>query len=84
MKPADEDDMEVEDDMDVDDDDDDEPKNEIKERHPFGYVRSPNGWGSCVRLVSPLDGQTVMEIELDMNEAAFRYSHPALLVSHVL
>ncbi|KAI8088902.1 CPSF A subunit region-domain-containing protein [Halteromyces radiatus] len=38
----------------------------------FGHVRNSKGkWASCIRLIEPFQGETLQEIELDENEAAF-------------
>ncbi|KAG2186047.1 hypothetical protein INT43_002485 [Umbelopsis isabellina] len=38
----------------------------------FGHVRNSAGkWASCIRVVSPFQGDTLQQIELEDNEAAF-------------
>ncbi|KAI7862693.1 CPSF A subunit region-domain-containing protein [Spinellus fusiger] len=38
----------------------------------FGHVRAGRGkWASCIRLIEPFHGETLHEIELEENEAAF-------------
>lgn len=38
----------------------------------FGHVRNaPGKWASCIRLLEPFQGETLHEIELEGNEAAF-------------
>ncbi|KAI9278854.1 CPSF A subunit region-domain-containing protein [Phascolomyces articulosus] len=38
----------------------------------FGHVRNQTGqWASCIRLLDPFQGETLQEIELEENEAAF-------------
>lgn len=38
----------------------------------FGHVRNSKGkWASCIRLIEPFQGETLQEIELEENEAAF-------------
>ncbi|KAI5116752.1 hypothetical protein M0805_001610 [Coniferiporia weirii] len=38
----------------------------------FGRPKAPAGtWGSCIRIIDPLDNKTVRVIHLDNNEAAF-------------
>ena len=39
----------------------------------FGLPRAePGNWGSCVRVINPLAGETLSVFDLDNNEAAFR------------
>jgi splicing factor 3B subunit 3 len=39
----------------------------------FGNLPAPSGyWASCIRILSPFDGETLQMIELDNNEAAVR------------
>ncbi|ORZ14502.1 CPSF A subunit region-domain-containing protein [Absidia repens] len=38
----------------------------------FGHVRNSKGkWASCIRLIEPFQGESLQEIELEENEAAF-------------
>ncbi|KAI9277669.1 CPSF A subunit region-domain-containing protein [Umbelopsis sp. AD052] len=38
----------------------------------FGHVRNTAGkWASCIRVISPFQGDTLQQIELEENEAAF-------------
>lgn len=38
----------------------------------FGHVRNVAGkWASCIRVISPFQGDTLQQIELEENEAAF-------------
>ncbi|KAG0170726.1 Splicing factor 3B subunit 3 [Apophysomyces sp. BC1034] len=38
----------------------------------FGHVRNvPGKWASCIRLIEPFQGETLHQIELEENEAAF-------------
>ncbi|KAI9595999.1 mono-functional DNA-alkylating methyl methanesulfonate N-term-domain-containing protein [Syncephalis fuscata] len=41
----------------------------------FNHLRAPSGqWASCIRLLSPFEGETLQLIELTNNEAAFSLS----------
>ncbi|KAN0135379.1 CPSF A subunit region domain containing protein [Lactarius tabidus] len=38
----------------------------------FGHPKAPAGtWGSCIRIVDPIESKTVCVLEIDNNEAAF-------------
>ena len=40
----------------------------------FGAPKAgPGMWASCIRLMHPTEGKTLQLIELEQNEAAFRY-----------
>ena len=40
----------------------------------FGAPKAgPGMWASCIRLMNPTEGKTLQLIELEQNEAAFRY-----------
>lgn len=40
----------------------------------FGAPKAGAGmWASCIRLMHPTEGKTLQLIELEQNEAAFRY-----------
>ncbi|RKP23263.1 hypothetical protein SYNPS1DRAFT_24724 [Syncephalis pseudoplumigaleata] len=41
----------------------------------FSHLRAPSGqWASCIRLLSPFEGETLQRIDLTQNEAAFSVS----------
>jgi len=41
----------------------------------FGAPKAGAGmWASCVRLMHPTEGKTLQLVELEQNEAAFRYT----------
>ena len=40
----------------------------------FGAPKAGSGmWASCIRVLDPINGETVQQINLDQNEAALRY-----------
>jgi len=54
-------------------DDPEEQRKEDLDEAFIGVPKAPNGrWGSCIRIMDPIQGYTQFEIELDDNEAAFR------------
>ena len=71
--------------MDVDSDDENNGQPEangkqVAEELPpdqFGLPRAgePGKWASCIRLLNPLNGETLQVINFDDNEAAFWYVH---------
>ena len=41
----------------------------------FGLpIAGPGKWASCIRILNPFNGETTSLVELDNNEAAFRYT----------
>jgi hypothetical protein len=53
---------------------DDEPSEEdggVNEAFTGAPQAGPNKWASCIRLVDPVQGETLSLLELDDNEAAF-------------
>ena len=40
----------------------------------FGAPKAGSGmWASCIRVLDPINGETVQQINLEQNEAALRY-----------